>query len=119
MVGSLIQRGVLTQERCIRSMLMVMRHLFVWRGLERYAYHDNPLPLGNTEQTISAPHMCAYMLEALDLEEGDYVLEIGTGSGYHGALVAECGAPPGEMAERLEANARQRDVKRQWTYVDY
>ncbi len=93
MVGSLVRRGVLSRESCIRSMLDVKRHLFVWRGFERYAYQDNPLPLGSTGQTISAPHMCAYMLEALDLEEGDDVLEIGTGSGYHVALVAECVAP--------------------------
>ncbi len=93
MVESLVHRNVLTKENCIRSMLRVKRHLFVWRGWERYAYRDNPLPLGSTGQTISAPHMCAYMLEALDLEEGDNVLEIGTGSGYHGALVAECVAP--------------------------
>ncbi|MFQ5711312.1 MAG: protein-L-isoaspartate(D-aspartate) O-methyltransferase [Candidatus Geothermarchaeales archaeon] len=100
MVQSLIQGGVLRTQKCIRSMMTVKRHLFVWSGHEEHAYYDHPLPLGNTGQTISAPHMCAYMIEALNLEVGGTILEIGTGSGYHAALLAECVAPTNVAKER-------------------
>lgn len=70
------------------AMLAVPRHAFVPERSRRSAYEDRPLPIGN-DQTISAPHMVAEMLDALALEPGDRVLEIGTGCGYHAALTAE------------------------------
>jgi protein-L-isoaspartate(D-aspartate) O-methyltransferase len=100
MVDNLVKEGILRSEHCIRAMLTVKRHLFIWRGYEEYAYYDQPLPLGSTGQTISAPHMCAYMIESLNLKVGDHVLEIGSGSGYHAALVAECVAPSDEDKEK-------------------
>ncbi len=93
LVEGLVKGGVLRTPMCIRAMKTVKRELFVAENHEEYAYHDTPLPLGDTGQTISAPHMCAYMLEALDLEVGLSILEVGSGSGYHAALVAECVAP--------------------------
>lgn len=93
LVDRLVKGGVLRSENCIRAMNTVKRHLFVWEGNEEYAYNDHPLPLGDTGQTVSAPHMCAYMIEALDLKIGEIILEIGTGSGYHAALLAELVAP--------------------------
>lgn len=70
------------------AMLAVPRHAFVPEGAREAAYQDRPLPIGNG-QTISAPHMVAAMLDALALEPGDRVLEIGTGRGYHAAVTAE------------------------------
>ncbi|RLG60843.1 protein-L-isoaspartate O-methyltransferase [Candidatus Geothermarchaeota archaeon] len=93
LVKNLIKEGILRSNRCIKAMLSVKRHLFVPEALRDYAYVDTPLPLGRTGQTISAPHMCAYMLEALELKIGDLVLEVGSGSGYQAALIAECVAP--------------------------
>jgi len=69
-------------------MLKVPRHLFVPPHLVKYAYDDSPLPIGHG-QTISAPHMVAMMTELLELEEGQKILEIGTGSGYQAAILAE------------------------------
>jgi len=66
----------------------VPRHLFVPERYKDEAYVDTPLPIGYG-QTISAPHMVAIMCELLDLKEGDKVLEVGTGCGYHAAVVAE------------------------------
>jgi len=66
----------------------VPRHLFVPERYKDEAYVDTPLPIGHG-QTISAPHMVAIMCELLDLKEGDKVLEVGTGCGYHAAVVAE------------------------------
>lgn len=96
----LIREGVLRSERCIKAFLKVPREMFVWRGFEDEAYYDSPLPLGSTGQTISAPHMCAYLIEELELETGDIVLEIGGGSGYQAALIAECVAPSEEDKSR-------------------
>jgi protein-L-isoaspartate(D-aspartate) O-methyltransferase len=83
---------VLTKQEVINAMLTVPRHLFVPKDAESSAYIDSPLSIGSG-QTISAPHMNAMMCEYLELKEGDKVLEVGTGSGYHAALCAELVAP--------------------------
>lgn len=93
LVNRLIREGYLRSSRCVKAFLKVPRERFIWPGYESMAYHDSPLPLGDTGQTISAPHMCAYLIECLNLVEGLKVLEIGTGSGYQAALLAECVAP--------------------------
>jgi len=94
LVEMLVLEGVIRSERVKRAMLRVPRELFVPEPYRRYAYVDTPLPIGRG-QTISAPHMVALMCELLDLDEGMNVLEIGTGSGYHAAVIAEIIAPKG------------------------
>jgi protein-L-isoaspartate(D-aspartate) O-methyltransferase len=85
---------VLTKPEVINAMLKVPRHLFIPKEAESSAYIDSPLSIGSG-QTISAPHMNAMMCEYLELKEGDKVLEVGTGSGYHAALCAELVSPKG------------------------
>jgi len=92
LVKNLIREGVLSSEEVIRAMLKVPRELFVPETYREYAYVDTPLPTF-CGQTISAPHMCAIMCEALDLKKGLKVLEVGCGSGYHAALCAEIVSP--------------------------
>lgn len=92
LVESLKSRRILTKPEVIKAMLNVPRHKFVPIDAELSAYIDSPLSIG-LGQTISAPHMNAMMCEYLELKEGDKVLEIGTGSGYHAALCAELVAP--------------------------
>lgn len=99
LVDRLVREGVLESEDCIRAMREVPRHLFVPEGQRRHAYDDNPIPLGETGQTVSAPHMCGYLLEALELEVGHTVFEVGAGSGYQSALVAEVIAPSAAKRE--------------------
>jgi protein-L-isoaspartate(D-aspartate) O-methyltransferase len=77
--------GYLTDPRLEEAMLAVPRHLFVPKELRDTAYEDRPLPIG-FGQTVSAPHMVAMMTTALQLKEGDNVLEVGTGVGYHAAI---------------------------------
>ena len=72
----------------LKVMGRVPRHLFVDASLRSRAYGDHPLPIGDG-QTISQPYVVALMTEALRLERGDRVLEIGTGSGYQAAVLAE------------------------------
>ena len=77
-------------------MLKVPRHLFVPFPYRKEAYIDTPLPIGSG-QTISAPHMVAIMCELLRLEKGMKVLEVGTGRGYHAAVVAEIVGEEGKV----------------------
>ena len=75
-------------ERVLAAMARVPRERFVPPDLSRYAYEDRPLPIGHG-QTISQPLMVAMMTEALHLRGDERVLEVGTGSGYQAALLAE------------------------------
>jgi len=92
LVQHLINRRVLTKKEVIDAMLKVPRHKFLPKEAVSTAYIDSPISIG-LNQTISAPHMNSMMCELLDLQEGDKILEIGTGSGYHAALCAEIVAP--------------------------
>jgi protein-L-isoaspartate(D-aspartate) O-methyltransferase len=80
-------RGVRDQA-VLDAMLTVPRHLFVDASYRNQAYADHPLPIGEG-QTISQPYVVALMTEAIGLRPGDRVLEIGTGSGYQAAVLAE------------------------------
>ena len=101
-------RGV-KDKRVLEAMRTVPRHRFIPGVLESQAYNDSPLSIGEG-QTISQPYVVAFMTEALDLDPGDRVLEIGTGSGYQAAVLAELVADVytveiiprlGERAERI------------------
>jgi protein-L-isoaspartate(D-aspartate) O-methyltransferase len=83
----IILRGI-KDPRVIAAMKKVPRHFFVEEALESQAYNDHPLPIGE-KQTISQPYMVALMTEALQLKENERVLEIGAGSGYQTAILAE------------------------------
>jgi len=85
--SQIIDRGIKDRE-VIRAMKTVPRHLFVPEKYRGSAYADHPLPIGEG-QTISQPYIVAFMTEALRLTPEDKVLEIGTGSGYQAAVLAE------------------------------
>ncbi|MGB9765080.1 MAG: protein-L-isoaspartate(D-aspartate) O-methyltransferase [Candidatus Saccharicenans sp.] len=83
----IIKRGI-KDKKVLEAMNRVPRHLFVPEEMRDLAYSDEPLPIGEG-QTISQPFIVAYMTEALKLSGGEKVLEIGTGSGYQTAILAE------------------------------
>lgn len=85
--GQIAGRGV-RDQRVLSAMRKVPRHAFVPEAVRRYAYEDQPLPIGH-RQTISQPYIVAIMTELLAAGKGDTVLEIGTGSGYQAAVLAE------------------------------
>jgi|TARA_B100002003_G_scaffold224558_1_gene229989 protein-L-isoaspartate(D-aspartate) O-methyltransferase len=89
LVESLERMGTIKTEKVKNAMLKVRREDFMWRSEEIASYQDSPQSLGNTGQTISAPHMIAIMLEEMNLSPGLRVLEVGAGSGYNAALMAE------------------------------
>ncbi len=87
MVRTLIEQGI-RDPKVLDAFRKVPRHLFLDEALWPQAYDDHPLPIGE-KQTISQPYMVAIMTEALQLKKTDQVLEIGTGSGYQAAILAE------------------------------
>ena len=99
--SQLISRGI-KDARVLDTMRKVPRHRFVEEALYSQAYNDHPLPIGD-KQTISQPYMVALMTEALDLRGPEKVLEIGTGSGYQTAILAE-------LAEKIYSIERIRTL---------
>ena len=90
MVQLTIEKRGVTDPDVLRAMMCTPRHEFVLPEYLGRAYGDHPLPIGYG-QTISQPYVVAWMTELIDLEPGDKVLEIGTGSGYQAAVLAELG----------------------------
>lgn len=88
MVDTQLKTRDITDSKVLAIMEKVKRHKFVPTNLISQAYNDNPLPIGYG-QTISQPYIVALMTQSLDLNEDDKVLEIGTGSGYQAAVLAE------------------------------
>lgn len=88
MVSEQIAARDIKDEKTLQVMRKVPRHKFVPESIRHLSYVDSPLPIGEG-QTISQPYIVAFMTEALELKPQDRVLEIGTGSGYQAAILAE------------------------------
>lgn len=110
LIDSLIRRRYISKPEVISAMMKVPRHIFIPRSIIAYAYQDHPQQIGE-RQTISAPHMVGIMVEKLDLKPGHKVLEIGGGSGYHAAVVAEIVGPAGHVysIEFIESLAKSAE----------
>ncbi|VTT87163.1 Protein-L-isoaspartate O-methyltransferase [Halorubrum sp. DM2] len=108
---SALRRRLDASERTLSAIGAVPRHEFVPEPHRGSAYADRPLPIGH-DQTVSAPHMVATMTDLLGVERGDRVFEVGTGCGYHAAVVAEVVGPgnvfSAERVPELAADARER-----------
>lgn len=78
-------------ERVLAAMEAIPRHFFLDKAFEEWAYQDKPFPIG-AGQTISQPYTVAFMTELLEVRKRDKVLEVGTGSGYQAAVLANLGA---------------------------
>jgi protein-L-isoaspartate(D-aspartate) O-methyltransferase len=87
MVRVQLERRGISDERVLQAMREVPRHLFIDEKYRHLAYTDHPLPI-DAEQTISQPYIVGLMTEIVEIEDGDKVLEIGTGSGYQAAVLA-------------------------------
>jgi len=109
LVKKLVLESNIKNEIIKKAFLTVKREKFLPNHQKIHAYHDRPLEIGNG-QTISAPHMVAIMCESLDIHKGHKILEIGAGSGYHAAIVAQLVGEKGhvytiERFEELASNA--------------
>jgi len=108
MVRDQIEARGVADSRVLMAMRRVPRHLFVPDDMRGYAYADEPLPIGDG-QTISQPYIVAFMTEALGLGTADRVLEVGTGSGYQTAVLADIAVEVFtiEIIAALAARAKQ------------
>jgi protein-L-isoaspartate(D-aspartate) O-methyltransferase len=88
MVSAQIAGRGITNKHVLDAMRRVPREAFVTAGMEEFAYEDSPLPIAEG-QTISQPYIVAAMTDAADVKPGDRVLDVGTGSGYAAAVLAE------------------------------
>lgn len=104
MIRELVEMGYIKSEAVRKAMEKVPREEFLPPDQRRYAYLDQPLPIGEG-QTVSAPHMVAMICEVLDLKKGMKVLEIGAGCGYNAAVVAEIVGKEGHVysIERIKS----------------
>ena len=107
-------RGI-KDPRVIEAMKKVPRHLFVEEALQSQAYSDHPLPIGE-KQTISQPYMVALMAEALQLKGNEKALEIGAGSGYQTAILAEIAKSVFSIERILSLTMRARKLLRELGY---
>jgi protein-L-isoaspartate(D-aspartate) O-methyltransferase len=118
MVDEQLRARDISSPRVLEAMRDVPRHLFVPEAVRDQSYGDHPLPL-ELEQTISQPYIVAFMTQALEVERGHRVLEVGTGSGYQAAVLArlagqvytiEILAPLADRARRTLADLGYRNV---------
>ena len=104
----LVSRGI-TDNRVLAAMAKIHRHLFIEEAIAGEAYGDHPLPIGN-KQTIAHPYIVALMTQILRLKGNEKVLEIGTGSGYQTAILAE-------LSERVYTIERIRPLMEKARYL--
>lgn len=109
MVAQQIESRGVSDKLVLKAMRKTPRHEFVPEDMKRFAYMDNPQPIGE-KQTISQPYIVALMTELLELKGGEKVLEIGTGSGYQAAVLAEIAGEVYtiEIIESLAKSAEER-----------
>ena len=113
--GQLVPRGI-ADKRVLGAFNAVKRHEFISERLIEAAYEDHPLPIGEG-QTISQPYMVALMTELLELKGGERVLEIGTGSGYQTAILANLAKEVfsveriSSLAKNAESTLRRLGIK--------
>jgi len=119
LVEKLRQEGRIRTDEVKKAFLEVPREEFVLKKMKGYSYIDTPLEIGNG-QTISAPHMVAIMCESLDIKKGQKILEIGTGLGYHAAIVSKLVGKNGHvysverfssLAKKAKENLKNANIK--------
>ena len=107
LVKTIEEKGI-KDQKVLQAVQSVPRHIFVDTAFENRAYEDSALPIGNG-QTISQPYTVAAQTELIEVEKGDKILEIGTGSGYQAAILCQMGADvySVERHEKLYLNAKE------------
>lgn len=119
MATQIKSRGIL-DAKVLKAMEKVPRHVFVPENMKKFAYNDEPLPIGKG-QTISQPYIVAYMTEILQLSGEEKVLEVGTGSGYQAAILAEIAKEVFtiEFIDELSRNAQKVLREKGYTNIHF
>jgi protein-L-isoaspartate(D-aspartate) O-methyltransferase len=115
MVSAQLRARGISDERVLDAMARVPRHEFVTEEYREQAYEDHPVPIGEG-QTLSQPYIVAIMLEALSLTGSEEVLEVGTGSGYQTALLAELAHEVYSVERHADLAHSAEDVLRRLGY---
>ncbi|TKJ29180.1 protein-L-isoaspartate O-methyltransferase [bacterium (candidate division B38) B3_B38] len=118
MVNTQIKARGIYDSKVLAAMLKVPRHEFVPQDMRPYAYEDRPLPIGEG-QTISQPYMVALMTQCLELEGSERILEIGAGSGYQAAILAEIATSVCTIERFSSLLQRAREVLDRLGYINY
>lgn len=118
MVNTQIKARGIYDPKVLDAMLKVPRHEFVPEDMRPYAYEDRPLPIGEG-QTISQPYMVALMTQCMELEGPESVLEIGAGSGYQAAILAEIAAMVYTIERFPSLLQRAQEVLARLGYTNY
>lgn len=120
MVETQLRKRGIRDQRVLDAISRVPRHLFVPEEQQGEAYEDRPLPIGQN-QTISQPYIVAFMTEKLDIRPTDRVLEIGTGSGYQTAILAELAEKvyTVEIVTPLYKDAKERMRQLGYSSIDF
>lgn len=108
LADTLRKKGI-TSEKVLNAIENIERHLFIPEALKLHAYKDSALPIGY-EQTISQPYTVAFMTQALELTQGQKVLEIGTGSGYQAAILIHMGMRVFSIERNFDLYARTQSL---------
>lgn len=114
LVEHIKHKGISNQD-VLDAIGKVKRHLFVMKGLEFMAYEDKPISIGKG-QTISQPYTVAFQTELLEVKRGDKILEIGTGSGYQAAVLAEIGAEVYSLERITELYTKTSELLKELDY---
>jgi len=117
MIDTQLRSRDICDERVLKAMETIPRHLFVDEGLADQAYNDNPLPI-DAHQTISQPYIVALMTQSLELKPDDRVLEIGTGSGYQTALLASLAFRVFSVERIAKLAAKSRNILDQLNFYN-
>ena len=117
MVRVQLEARGLEDKRVLEAMGKVPRHLFVPDNMRPYSYNDEPLPIGEG-QTISQPYIVAYMTDVLELKKTDRVLEIGTGSGYQAAILAELAGEVFSVELNRDLSQRAQKILKKLGYTN-
>lgn len=114
LVKLLIEKGI-RDPKVLKAIGKIPRHLFMDSSFEDYAYQDKPFPIA-ANQTISQPYTVAFQTELLQVNKGDKVLEIGTGSGYQACVLEEVGAKVYSIERQKELFDITRQLKNKLGY---
>lgn len=114
LVSNIRQKGI-HDERVLKAIEQIPRHLFIDSSFLEFAYQDKPFPIGSG-QTISQPYTVAFQTELLELAKGMKVLEIGTGSGYQACVLAEMGARVFSIERQRKLYVRTKELLQKMNY---
>src|SRR5210317_1843890 len=117
LVAEIKEKGI-SDSKVLEAIGKIPRHLFLDQAFEQFAYQDKPFPIG-AGQTISQPYTVAFQTELLEIQKGDRILEVGTGSGYQACVLFEMGAKVFTIERQRELYEKSSEIFKMFHYSVY